>query len=370
MDTLTHSLIGAISARACTENRSRSYLLVAALAAAFPDIDYLLFWLNPYQFITEWHRGPTHSLLLLPIWALLLSVLFYLPMRRRASFMTLFLLCSLGLLSHIFADCITLYGIQLFAPISDQRYALNLAFDMDLWITLIALMPLLTVFQYRTGAVLSLLLIGCYLGFLYYGQQIAIQTIEDRIKLEKIYPHKIYALPQPLVPWHWKLIIDRYGHYQIAHLSLHGKASDLLRTALTDSISKSQSNIDQRPDETNKTNFKPAFGYYRDRNLLVWRRLPKFSADKKQAIEVKAIWDHPKLTQFRKFAKLPVLYRIDQNADSTCLWFTDLRYVLPIIGAPFRYGLCRQDKAQPWKLYRLKRGSINEREPINAPLHL
>ena len=233
MDTLTHSLIGAVSARAITKSRSRSYILVTALAAAFPDIDYLLFWLNPYQFVTEWHRGLTHSLLLMPFWALLLAILFYLPMRRRISFLTLLQLCSLGLLTHIGADWLTLYGIQLLAPVSDQRYALGLAFDIDPWITLVVLLPLLTRYQHRKAAFVSLLLISCYLGFLYYGQQIALQATEGRIKEENINAHKVHALPQPLVPWHWRLIIDRGEYYEIAHLSLHGKASELLRPLTT-----------------------------------------------------------------------------------------------------------------------------------------
>jgi membrane-bound metal-dependent hydrolase YbcI (DUF457 family) len=64
MDTVTHAIIGAVTARACItikNEKSPHYglLFVAALAAAFPDIDYLLFWVNPYRFITEWHRGVT-----------------------------------------------------------------------------------------------------------------------------------------------------------------------------------------------------------------------------------------------------------------------------------------------------------------------
>ena len=370
MDTLTHSLIGAVSARVITESRSRTYILVTALAAAFPDIDYLLFWLNPYQFITEWHRGPTHSLLLLPLWALLLSILFYLPMRRRISFLTLLLLCSLGLLTHIGADWLTLYGIQLLAPASDQRYALGLAFDMDPWITLIVFSALLTGFQHRKAAFVSLLLIVCYLGFLYYGQQFALQAIETRTKLENINARKIHALPQPLVPWHWRLIIDRYGYYEIAHLSLHGKASKLLRSLMTGAISKSRSTPDIPPEGVGQSNVKTVLGYYRGQSMLVWRRLYKFGADKKQTEQVKDIWQRPDLAKFRQFATVPSLYRIDQTTDSTCVWFTDLRYVFPIIKPPFRYGMCRYTSDKQWRVYRLKRGSNNDRELIKPPLPL
>ena len=48
MDTLTHALIGALSARACTKVKKEksldhSLMFIAALAAAFSDIDYLPF---------------------------------------------------------------------------------------------------------------------------------------------------------------------------------------------------------------------------------------------------------------------------------------------------------------------------------------
>jgi len=364
LDTLTHSLIGAVSARAITGSRSHCYILVTALAAAFPDIDYLLFLLNPYQLITEWHRGPTHSLLLLPLWALLLSMLLYLPMRRQVPFLTLLLLCSLGLLSHIGSDWLTIFGIQLLAPLSDQRYALGLTFDMDPWISLIVLFALWSSFKQRRMAVISVLLFTGYLSFLYYGQQTALQAIETRIKQENISVHKVHALPQPLVPWHWRLIIDRHEYYEIAHLSLQAKASELLRPFTIGVISKSQSTLEAHAEGTGQNNVKAALGYHRNQSNLVWRRLYKFGANKKQAEQLKEIWQHPDLVALRQFATLPSLYRVDKSAESSCVWFTDLRYIFPIIKPLFRYGMCRYAADKQWRAYRLQRGSHNDREPI------
>ncbi|AFL73792.1 metal-dependent hydrolase [Thiocystis violascens] len=71
MDTLTHSLSGALMARATARPgqalSQRERLLAGFLAAAFPDIDYLLFWFDPARFL-DWHRAWIHSLVLLPAW--------------------------------------------------------------------------------------------------------------------------------------------------------------------------------------------------------------------------------------------------------------------------------------------------------------
>ena len=82
MDTLTHALSGALIGRA-TAPRTRTAdtlpngrrMIVGALAAAFPDLDFITSYLTPLSYLYN-HRGITHALLLLPLWALLLSFLF------------------------------------------------------------------------------------------------------------------------------------------------------------------------------------------------------------------------------------------------------------------------------------------------------
>jgi hypothetical protein len=42
-------------------------LAVAGIAADFPDIDYLSFWIDPLVFLTDRHPSLTHSLLLMSL---------------------------------------------------------------------------------------------------------------------------------------------------------------------------------------------------------------------------------------------------------------------------------------------------------------
>ena len=79
MDTLTHALSGALLARATAPDRSDETtlplgrrLVIGFLAAAAPDLDFVITYIGPIEYLLH-HRGATHSLILLPLWAYLLA---------------------------------------------------------------------------------------------------------------------------------------------------------------------------------------------------------------------------------------------------------------------------------------------------------
>ena len=82
MDPLTHALAGAALARASAPAQARedrlsvrARVVAGTVAAVFPDVDGLLTYVSPMAYLDQ-HRGLTHSVLLLPLWAFLLSWLF------------------------------------------------------------------------------------------------------------------------------------------------------------------------------------------------------------------------------------------------------------------------------------------------------
>lgn len=377
MDTLTHGVIGALVARSCTKvDVKKSYLLVTALAAAFPDIDYLLFWLNPYKFITEWHRGITHSLIMFPLWATLISLVLYKILHKSIPFRILFACCCAGLLTHIAADLLTLYGVQLFTPLNYHRYALFTVFDMDPWIGLLAALGMILGFYKRRFARFGLLAILTYLLLVLNWQQNAKNLLADRIVKSPELTEKSYAIPQPFLPFHWKLVIDHDDHYEIAHLSLFAKASHFISkqlqflqsyavlpmSALQENPKK---NIQASTDGT-KYNFQLTdMADFRSANNLEWKKLPKFGDTSMTISLATQVWQHEAFAKFRRFASTPILYRIDQQPDSTCIWFTDLRYVFPLMMPPFRYGMCKHRQHGQWQLFRLRRHTENSRQLID-----
>src|SRR5689334_9971675 len=88
MDTLTHALSGALLGRATASRTEtadtlplRRRMLIGFLAAAAPDLDFIAGYLGQVAYL-HYHRGITHSLILLPLWAFLLAYLCSLLWRR------------------------------------------------------------------------------------------------------------------------------------------------------------------------------------------------------------------------------------------------------------------------------------------------
>ncbi len=366
MDTVTHALIGAVTARACTKPKNEkttdhSLFFIAALAAAFPDIDYVLFWVNPYRFITEWHRGITHSLIMLPAWAALLSMAAIVVMKTQTPFRTVFGYCCLGLLTHIIADLFTLYGIQLFTPLNNQRFLLSLVFDFDPWIGLIALMSLVFGLNKRRNAVFGLAAIGAYLSLMLYFQQNATTAIDARKKSAQILTDKVYVLPQPFIPFHWKLVIDRQTFYETANISLFAKGTRLIDHLLTN-IQGAKDHQHVQKTQNHFHNIEIA-DFLTD-NQLEWQTNSKYGDTLYETDLALEVWRHHSFSQYRNFSSLAILFRIDNASNSSCVWYTDLRYVFPLLKPPFRYGMCRQHSNNDWQLYRLRRNTENIRQLI------
>ncbi len=89
------------------------------------------------------HRGPTHSLLLLPPWALPLSWVLAKILREPGGWRALYGVCALGIGAHIAGDWITSFGTMLLAPLSDWRAGIGTTFIIDLWFSGIILVGLI-----------------------------------------------------------------------------------------------------------------------------------------------------------------------------------------------------------------------------------
>jgi len=85
LDSITHTLTGAVIARAINDEKIGHWGTVAGLAmGAFPDSDFVLGLFNR-QFYLEYHRDFTHSLILIPFYALFFSWVFVKVSRRPLS---------------------------------------------------------------------------------------------------------------------------------------------------------------------------------------------------------------------------------------------------------------------------------------------
>ncbi|MDJ0806736.1 MAG: metal-dependent hydrolase [Gammaproteobacteria bacterium] len=352
MDTLTHALLGGLLVRAVTPDKGWSgkashgtAVWVGGLAAAFPDIDYLSFWLNPLLFLADWHRGPTHSLLMAPVWALLMSLLFARVLQNALSWRSIYVISLLALLSHIVSDCITAFGTQIWWPLSDLRVAFSTTFFIDPYFSFVVLAGLiLSITLPRPGlsARLGLLVLTGYLTGQAILQQQARSIGEAYIQSIKHEQSTAHALPQPLSPFNWMIIVPDQDRYDVALVNLgHLETSQQLAERLGW--------------------LGDLWLAYRPVEHLIWQTRHLYGTRNDEIELVKVVWSDEKFTPFRRFAKFPVIYRLDLSEGERCVWFTDLRYVLPDLTPPFRYGMCDGEQTDTWQLYRLRRSTENAR---------
>src|SRR5690606_17143922 len=132
MDTLTHAISGAVIGAATAPRDAREMrrrALWGALFAAFPDSDFVIaFFTDHFTYLNE-HRGYTHSVLLLPVWAALLGALA--ARLARAPWREMAALAAAALAAHILGDLITSYGTKVFKPLYDAPLAFPITFIID-----------------------------------------------------------------------------------------------------------------------------------------------------------------------------------------------------------------------------------------------
>jgi membrane-bound metal-dependent hydrolase YbcI (DUF457 family) len=164
MDTITHGLAGALIGKAFfageipagspswrerPRTEDRVAIICATLGAVFPDIDvfFTFFTHSNLAFLTL-HRGVTHSLLMLMVWAaglaLLAGWLARLARWPAPPFAQLFSIFGVALGSHILLDLLTSWGTMVWSPLDHTRMALDSLFIIDLTVTAAVLVPQLS----------------------------------------------------------------------------------------------------------------------------------------------------------------------------------------------------------------------------------
>jgi membrane-bound metal-dependent hydrolase YbcI (DUF457 family) len=164
MDTITHGIAGALIGKALCGGEdmfpakpvSRAGIVTWSLmlGAIFPDSDVLRdIFSHDQLLVISWHRSITHSLLMLPIFSLLLAALTRWVASKfqwnAPSFAILTLLYAAGILSHILLDLVTTFGTMIWSPFAWSRPAWDLIFIVDFTFTGILLVPQFVAWVHR-----------------------------------------------------------------------------------------------------------------------------------------------------------------------------------------------------------------------------
>lgn len=160
MDSITHTVAGALVGKAFYSRQksaqaTRVAVFAATLGAVFPDSDiFAAIVERGRESALEIHRGITHSVVCLPIFAILLALGTRWYTRRRGldapSLPWLLLIYATSLALHIWMDLVTSWGTMIWSPLSKSRATLDMTSIVDLTLSAIVLAPQVAAWAYRS----------------------------------------------------------------------------------------------------------------------------------------------------------------------------------------------------------------------------
>jgi inner membrane protein len=291
MDTLTHALSGALLARATApavprpdQLPQKTRLWLGFWAAAFPDGDFVANLIDPLTYLAT-HRGITHSLVMLPLWALGLALACTWLWRRRYPWQAFAGVIALGIGIHIAGDVITAFGTMILAPFSDWRAAIPTTFIIDPYFTAILFAGLLASWRWRASrrpALAGLAVLAAYVGAQGLLLQRAVALGEAHAVRHGYADARVEAIPQPFSPFHWMVVVARPAGYELAYVSLLRRSPPA-----------------EPPPDAHW--FARVYATYRPADAATWVRVPRFGASA-EAHLAESVWYSQVLTQFRSFA--------------------------------------------------------------------
>lgn len=214
MDSLTHLFIGgAIAAAIAPVSQRRAALLAGAALNSLPDLDVLPLLLSDDPVVRmTWHRGATHSLLVLPWVGLLLWTWF----RGRGGRVAQaprrwFWIFQCGLLSHPLLDAFTVYGTQLLWPLPLRPVMWSSLFIIDPLFTLPLLLGCIAAwFLHGRGGAraleLGLALAGIYLGWSVLAKSLVDRAADRALAAMDLAEAPRFSVPMPFTTLLWRVV--------------------------------------------------------------------------------------------------------------------------------------------------------------------
>ena len=305
-------------------------------AGAAPDLDFVIGFVGPVEYLLS-HRGVTHSVLLLPLWALLLAWLLSKILREPGGWRALYGVTALALVTHIAGDYITSFGTMVFAPLSDWRAALGTTFIIDLWFSGIILVGLVlsgVFYRSRIPAVAASVVLAGYVGFQYLQKQNALELGNDYARARGLIGARVIAHPRPVSPFNWTVFVSDDETHRYAHVNL----------------------VRKEPRR-----YQPGEGFvaridspYLPVDQAIWVTRQRYGETNQQLI--REAWNSEVLAFFRWFADVPAFDGLTDG--STCVWFADLRFLTPGRDRmPFQFGACRESASAHWRGYERAEGA-------------
>ncbi len=290
MEPVTHFLFGAVMGRAGLNRKTALATATLTLAAEAPDLD-VLSRFGGSAFGLNHHRGFTHSLLGIPLDAVVVVGFIYLIWRLRGRRIrnpnlpprwgVLFAFACLAGLSHLFLDFTNNYGVRPFWPFSERWYSWDLVFIVEPVLLVVLALGLITPGLFslineevggrrkdprglptgRLAAILALFGVFACWGIRGYEHSRAVAALESRT-YQGADASRVSAYPYMTNPFHWYGIAETPSFF--ATMDVDSLMPEVEPT--------SQMEIRYKPEETPIT--LAAKKTYLGRVYLSWAQYP------------------------------------------------------------------------------------------------
>ena len=206
MDTITHTLFGlgiykAINKDNMSKKEKQALLFTSIGASQIPDIDLISqLWDTTGQY-QMWHRGITHSVFLVPVWAFFFFILNNLFLGIKS--WHFFWIAFLAVFIHDTSDVFNAWGTGYLEPFSNARLTFGTISIIDFVIWFLFLLAFLMSKRLKSTKEYHLYRITWALIALH----VIVQSVQGYILYEQYKPHyEKIALSASFIPWHYSII--------------------------------------------------------------------------------------------------------------------------------------------------------------------
>jgi membrane-bound metal-dependent hydrolase YbcI (DUF457 family) len=195
VDIIHHTAIGGIAMATLVATGNEIAGMVFLVASVIPDLDVFFMIFGKRAYLKN-HQGPTHSLLLAPIIAGLLTFSLFSIVPNP---LLVFLMALCGMLLHIFLDWSNTFGIKLIWPWRKTRFCLDAVFfiDLFLWCLTLSFAGLIYLYSVPLIGVVYLVLFLSYIAFkIFLHRRVCLALNCDYSIPSSINPFTFYILEQ------------------------------------------------------------------------------------------------------------------------------------------------------------------------------
>lgn len=217
MDSITHLFLGgAIAAAIAPAKYRRSAMVFGAAINSLPDLDVLplALWADDPVVNMTWHRGATHSMLLMPfvawcLWRLLKERWALVRENPRRGLW----LILVTLLAHPFVDAFTVYGTQWLWPLPVPPAMWSSVFIIDPLFTLPLLLGCVVAWFAREkpmatkALVLGLVLAATYLGWSLLAKAMVERAAGQSLAKRGLQDAPRFSVPTPFNTLLWRVVV-------------------------------------------------------------------------------------------------------------------------------------------------------------------